>query len=98
MAFTIFSKVDNDPRDHASHNLGRCRVFPDGVAVDRVFENVFYSELNRTFTTEVLDCTRMHEDYPEAYARVAHRRVTSLVAQKWLFGLGTTAHNLPYNH
>lgn len=52
-----------------------------------VFENMFYSELNRTFTTEVLDFTRMREEYPEAYARVAYRRITSPVLQKWLFKL-----------
>lgn len=50
-----------------------------------VFENIFYSELNRTFTTEVLDFTRMRQQYPEAYARVAHRRITNPALQKWLF-------------
>lgn len=52
-----------------------------------VFENLFYADMNRAFTTEVLDFTRMRQDYPEAYARVAHRRVTNLAAQKWVFRL-----------
>ncbi len=52
-----------------------------------VFENVFYSDLNRTFTSEVLDFTRMREQYPDAYARVAHRRITNPKALNGLFRL-----------
>lgn len=52
-----------------------------------VFENVFYADLNRTFTSEVLDFTRMREQYPDAYARVAHRRITNPKALNGLFFL-----------
>lgn len=52
-----------------------------------VFENVFYADLNRTFTSEVLDFTRMREQYPDAYARVAHRRIASPVVQNGMFRL-----------
>ena len=50
-----------------------------------VFENIFYPVLNSTFTAEVLDMTRMREDYPDAYALVAHRRINSAVVQSFLF-------------
>lgn len=50
-----------------------------------VFENVVYPDLNRQFTSEVLDFTRMREDYPDAYARVAYRRISSPTKQNWLF-------------
>jgi len=50
-----------------------------------VYENLFFPDLNATFTTEVLDMTRMREDYPDAYARVAHRRVTNPAIQTLLF-------------
>ena len=42
-----------------------------------VAENILHPSLNATFTAEVLDMKRMREGYPEAYAEVAHRRVTS---------------------
>lgn len=50
-----------------------------------VFENVFYPHLNSTFTAEVLDMKRMREDYPEAYAMVAHRRIANPKLQLFLF-------------
>lgn len=52
-----------------------------------VFENIFYPVLNSTFTAEVLDMKRMREDYPDAYAMVAHRRITSPKVQAFLFRL-----------
>ena len=50
-----------------------------------VWENIVYPDLNRTFTSEVLDMTRMREAYPDAYERVAHRRVTSPKLQNLMF-------------
>lgn len=52
-----------------------------------VFENLFYSKLNSTFTAEVLEMTRMREDYPDAYALVEHRRITNASVQRFLFRL-----------
>lgn len=52
-----------------------------------VLENLFFPKLNSTFTAEVLDMTRMREDYPEAYPDVAHRRISNPSIQKWLFRL-----------
>jgi predicted small integral membrane protein len=49
------------------------------------YENLFYSDLNRTFTSEVLDFTRMREEYPDAYSLVSYRRVSNPVLQTWLF-------------
>ena len=50
-----------------------------------VYENLFFPDLNSTFTAEVLDMTSMREDYPDAYARVSYRRVTNPKIQKFLF-------------
>lgn len=52
-----------------------------------VLENLFFPKLNSTFTAEVLDMARMREEYPEAYADVAHRRISNPSIQKWLFRL-----------
>ncbi len=52
-----------------------------------VLENLFFPKLNSTFTAEVLDMARMREAYPEAYADVAHRRVSNPAIQQWLFRL-----------
>lgn len=49
------------------------------------FENVFQPKLNSVFTTEVMDMTRMRDEYPEAYADVAYRRVSNPTIQKWIF-------------
>ena len=48
-------------------------------------ENLFHPFLNETYTAEVMDMTRMREDYPEAYTHVAYRRVTSERLRKVLF-------------
>ncbi|MEM9714951.1 MAG: DUF2165 family protein [Pseudomonadota bacterium] len=50
-----------------------------------VYENLFYSDLNATFTAEVLDMTRLRNDFPDAYERVAHRRVVNPTIQRFLF-------------
>ncbi|OUS36436.1 hypothetical protein A9Q94_09335 [Rhodobacterales bacterium 56_14_T64] len=50
-----------------------------------VFENIFHSSLNSTFTAEVLEMTRMQDDYPEAFETVAYRRVENPKLQQLLF-------------
>ncbi len=55
-----------------------------------VFENLVYSPLNSTFTAEVLDMSRMRDEYPEAYAMVSHRRITNPKLQLALFRLIVT--------
>lgn len=50
-----------------------------------VLDNIFHSALNSTTTAEVLDMTRMREEFPEAYEAVAHRRISSTSIQNWLF-------------
>lgn len=50
------------------------------------FENLFHSFLNETYTAQVMDMERMREDYPEAYAHVSYRRLTSPRLRKRLFG------------
>ena len=52
-----------------------------------LYENLFFSSLNSTFTAEVLDMSRMRLDYPEAYEQVAYRRIASPRAQLFLFRL-----------
>ncbi|MBE1283997.1 MAG: DUF2165 family protein [Rhodobacteraceae bacterium] len=52
-----------------------------------VFENIIHSELNSTFTAEVLNMDRMRADYPEMYEKVAYRRVSSVAVQKVLFAV-----------
>ena len=52
-----------------------------------VYENLFKPTLNSTFTAQVLDMTRMREEYPQAYADVAHRRISNPNVQRILFRL-----------
>lgn len=48
-------------------------------------ENLFHPFLNETYTAEVMDMARMREDYPEAYAIVAYRRITNPGFRRILF-------------
>lgn len=52
-----------------------------------VYENIFKPNLNCAFTSQVLDMTRMREEYPEAYAEVAYRRISNSNVQRFLFRL-----------
>jgi len=52
-----------------------------------VYENIFKPNLNCAFTSQVLDMTRMREEYPEAYVDVAHRRISNSNVQRFLFRL-----------
>jgi predicted small integral membrane protein len=64
-----------------------CLFFLTAWLTTGVFENIVHSRLNSTFTAEVLDMARMREDYPEAFADVAYRRITNPGMQKALFRL-----------
>lgn len=50
-------------------------------------ENLFRPNLNRVFTSEVLSMERMRKDYPDAFADVSSRAITSPTAHKLLFRL-----------
>lgn len=52
-----------------------------------VRDNLLYPTLNETYTAEVLEITRMREEYPEAYEKVAHRAISSRSLQLWAFRL-----------
>lgn len=42
-----------------------------------VYDNIFFPELNETVTAQVMTLELMKEQYPEDYARVAHRAIAS---------------------
>ncbi len=50
-----------------------------------VLENLVHPILNETYTAQVMDMERVREEYPEAYAHVAYRRLTSVKLRKRLF-------------
>ena len=52
-----------------------------------VYENLFLPQLNSVFTAQVLDMERLRNEYPEAYAEVAYRRVSDPAIQRLLFRL-----------
>ncbi len=56
-----------------------------------VRDNLLYPSLNETYTAEVLEITRMREEYPEAYEKVAHRAITDRRLQLWAFRLVVAA-------
>lgn len=52
-----------------------------------VRDNIFKPMLNETYTAEVLSMQRMREEYPEAFAEVAHRAITDRKLQRLAFQL-----------
>jgi len=48
-------------------------------------ENLFHPFLNETYTAEVMDMKIMRDEYPEAYAFVAYRRLVDPGLRKGLF-------------
>ncbi|MBO9451173.1 DUF2165 domain-containing protein [Tropicibacter sp. R16_0] len=64
-----------------------CVLFLTAWLTTGVFENLVHSKLNSTFTAEVMEMSRMRDDYPEAYADVAYRRISNPSVQKLLFRL-----------
>lgn len=56
-----------------------------------VRDNILHPEVNETYTAEVLQMTRMKEEFPDAFAPVAHRAITDRRLQLWAFRLVVTA-------
>ncbi len=52
-----------------------------------VRDNLLYPAVNEMFTAEVMDMARMRAEYPEAYALVAHRRITNPTLKTTAFRL-----------
>lgn len=52
-----------------------------------VRDNIFKPMLNETYTAEVLSMARMRDEYPEAFAEVAHRAITDRKLQRVAFYL-----------
>ena len=50
-------------------------------------DNIFHPDVNETYTAEVMAMRRLRDEYPDAYARVAHRAVSSRWVQRWTFRL-----------
>ena len=50
-----------------------------------VRDNLLYPSVNETYTAEVLEMRRMRDEYPEAFAPVAHRAITNRRVQLWAF-------------
>ncbi|MEM8881427.1 MAG: DUF2165 family protein [Pseudomonadota bacterium] len=65
-------------------------IFLTGWLTIGALENLIHPQLNSAFTAEVLDMTRMRQDYPDAYAAVAYRRVSQENVQKLLFRIIVT--------
>ncbi len=42
-----------------------------------VYDNIFYPDNNELYTSQVMSMERMQVDFPDEYARVAHRAVTN---------------------
>jgi len=56
-----------------------------------VVDNIRHPEINEAFTAQVMKMTRMKEGYPDEYAQVAHRAITSRSIQKLSFRLVVAA-------
>ncbi len=50
-----------------------------------VRDNIAHPSMNGMFTAEVLDLARLREAYPEAYALIERRRITSPMLQRAAF-------------
>ena len=61
--------------------------FLAGWLTTGALENLFKPKLNSTYTAEVLDMTRLREDFPEAYTEVSGRRIANPALQLFLFRL-----------
>ena len=51
------------------------------------WDNLRYPAVNETFTAEVMDMARLRAEFPDAYALVAHRRITDRKLQRMAFRL-----------
>lgn len=51
------------------------------------WDNLRHPQMNETFTAEVMEMARLRADYPEAFALVEHRQITSRMLQRAAFHL-----------
>lgn len=50
-----------------------------------VRDNILHPDVNRVYTAEVMEMTRMRTEYPDAFAQVAHRAITHPGIQRTAF-------------
>ena len=50
-----------------------------------VRDNILHPSVNETYTAEVLEMTRMKAEFPDEFAHVAHRAMTSRTLQQTAF-------------
>lgn len=48
-------------------------------------DNLLHPSVNETYTAEVMEMARMREEYPDAFAQVAHRAITNRATQQLAF-------------
>ena len=56
-----------------------------------VRDNLLHPSVNEVYTAEVMEMTRMRDEYPDAFAPVAHRAVTDRRLQLLAFRAGVAA-------
>ena len=56
-----------------------------------VYDNIRYPRNNELFTAQVLSFERMRADFPEEFARVAHRAIDNRATQQWAFRIAVLA-------
>ena len=59
-----------------------------------VYDNVVHPDNNEVFTAQVMAMARMKDEYPEQFANVAHRAITSRTVQKLAFRFVVIAEGL----
>ena len=59
-----------------------------------VYDNVVHPDNNEVFTAQVMAMERMKDEYPEQFANVAHRAITSRAVQKLAFRFVVIAEGL----
>lgn len=52
-----------------------------------VYDNIRYPENNELYTAQVMSIERMRQEYPEEYARIAHRAINTRSIQRAAFKL-----------
>lgn len=67
--------------------LATCVALPAAWITLGARDNLLHPDLNETFTAEVVSMTRMQSDYPDSFAGVRHRAITSRKLQRLLFWL-----------
>lgn len=56
-----------------------------------VYDNIRYPENNELYTAQVMSMERMRDEYPDEYARVAHRAIDDRGAQQLAFRIVVAA-------